>query len=177
MRVPCGWARRDAGGAVRSDEGPRGFLPARRFHILWPVLRNRTGRHLEAQIFQHHVGDLALTHTGIVVHHLLNELPQILRDRRPSARPRLSAPEQAEGIALPADQGVWLQDEGLFPLKPDSGFRAVLYLCSRLFAMERYIIVAAVLLLRWHDSQYWRSLAHSARIQAGLVIWPGLIAR
>jgi len=83
------------------------------------ILPCRTGRHPDSQFQFQFVGDPFLPPGDAVLGHGADQYPEILWQRRPSHGPRFPAPEQAEPLAVPADNSVRLDDdESALPVKP-----------------------------------------------------------
>src|SRR5271156_5513705 len=68
------------------------------------VLPNCARRNTQTEFQQQFVGDPLLTPRWVVTRHLANQLPEFSRDRPPASF-GLPAPEEAEALAVPGDQG------------------------------------------------------------------------
>lgn len=91
--------------------------PAAIIRLIRPVLPDSAGRDLDAKLERELSGHSHLATRRVLARHTGYQFAYFPWQRRP-ARSRLPAPEQLEALAMPADQGLWLNDhQSIFPLE------------------------------------------------------------
>lgn len=83
--------------------------------IRFEILPNRSRRDLDAELKAQFVRNPFLTPRWILPGHLADQFPEVVRQRRASALPRLPTPEQAEYSPMPFHEGLGFDDHYRVP--------------------------------------------------------------
>jgi hypothetical protein len=98
---------------VIADKRPpvlRGCSPtASRIPLLRPVRPHRSGRNQDSELHRKFGCDALLAPGRVLLHHAHHQLAKIFRNPR-SSQPRLPPPKQLEPLAMPADEGLRLNN-------------------------------------------------------------------